>query len=286
VPEGSTSAVLVRTADDLYLVQGGVRHRIAVQDVAAVERALEIEGVTPQDAPAAWLNLFPEGTDLGPLTLEHAGEPVPSMSALPPSTVVGTVVEVSAVGAPTQRYVVDDLGDLAPLSDFATPLYALGSGATVNATAQLTSADVAAVRASDPVAPADWPTALPEVVGTDASPCARLTTGEHGRVDLVTTAADPEVRAGVLVAPGGGALVAARTAPGATAKVQLVDESGRAFPVPDASDEVLARLGYRPEHVTSVPPAWTALLPSGPALTIAAATSSPAGAAGLPTATP
>ena len=60
----------------------------------------------------------------------------------------------------------------------------------------------------------------------------------------------------------------------------LVDESGSAFPVPDASDEVLARLGYTPSHVTRVPPAWTALLPAGPALTEDAAATqvSPAGA--------
>ncbi|GIG20561.1 hypothetical protein Cch01nite_12850 [Cellulomonas chitinilytica] len=285
VPDGSTSAVLVHAADDLYLVQDGVRHRIAAQDVAAVQRALEVEGVVPQEAPAAWLNLFPEGTDLGPVTLEHAGEPVPSMSALPADTLVGTVAEVSAAGVPTQRYVVDDHGELAPLSDFATPLYALGSGAVVDRTAQFTSADVADVRASDPVAPSDWPSALPDVVGADASPCARLTTGEDAHVDLVTTPVDAEAHAGVLVAPGAGALVAARTAPGATATVRLVDESGRAFAIPDVTDELLARLGYEPEHVASVPPAWAALLPSGPALTIAAA-STPTGGAPLPTAAP
>ena len=211
---------------------------------------------------------------------------MPSTSALPPETLVGTVVEVSAVGAPTQRYVVDDMGDLAPLSDFATPLYGLGSGAEVGPPVQLSSADVAAVRPSEPVAPADWPTGMPEIVDTGFSPCARLTTGEDERVDLVATPADPEARAGVLVTPSGGALVAARTAPGATAKVQLVDESGRAFLIPDASDEVLKRLGYAPKDIAPVPPAWTALLPSGPALTIEAATSSPTGDAGLPTATP
>ena len=143
-----------------------------------------------------------------------------------------------------QRYVVDEMGDLAPLSDFATPLYALGSGGEVDQVVQLSSADVAAVRASDSIAPADWPTGMPEIVDAGVSPCARLTTGEDGRVDLVATPADPQARAGVLVTPGGGALVTARTAPGATAKVQLVDESGRAFLIPDASDEVLKRLGY------------------------------------------
>ncbi|WP_028050055.1 type VII secretion protein EccB [Cellulomonas sp. URHD0024] len=271
VPADSATAVLVRTAGDLYLVQDGVRHRVAVQDVAAVERALDVEGISPHDAPAEWLNLFPEGTDIGPITLKHAGDPVPSASALPPATLVGTVVEVSAAGAPDQHYVVDANGELAPLSTFATPLYALGSGGAVGVTAQFTSADVAKVETSTPVAPADWPTRLPELVDPQDPPCARLTTGETGRVDLVTTEADPQAQAGVVVAPGGGALVAAQTAAGATTKAQLVDESGRAFPIPDPSEELLARLGYQSVDVVPVPPAWTALLPSGPSLTIEAA---------------
>jgi hypothetical protein len=85
------------------------------------------------------------------------------------------------------------------------------------------------------------------------------------------------------VAPGAGALVRAQSAEGATATVSLVDGSGRAYPLPDASDEVLARLGYDADDVTRVPPAWASLLPTGPTLTVEAAATEVSGSISVPT---
>ncbi|MEZ0449517.1 type VII secretion protein EccB [Cellulomonas sp. ICMP 17802] len=263
----ATSGVLVSVDDDLYVVAGGLRYLIPLEHQAAVLRALGLDTATPVPAPAGWLNLFPAGTDLAPVTLPDVGKQVPSVSGLPLDTVIGTVVEVSGVGTATKRYVVDQDGNLAPLGDLALPLYELGSGQDA-AVVRTSAADVAGVRtATEPVAPADWPQAAPVAVPADRSACARLSTGDDGRVDLVTTLADPDAAPGVLVAPGGGALVRAADTDGGAGGVSLVDESGTAYPVPDASDEMLARLGYTPTHVTRVPPAWTALLPAGPALT-------------------
>jgi len=267
VTTGAAPGVLVSVDDDVYVVAGGLRYLIPLEYQSAVLRALGLDTVTPAPAPAGWLNLFPAGTDLAPVTLPDVGKQVPSTSGLPLDTVIGTVVEVTGVGTGTKRYVVDQDGDLAPLGDLALPLYELGSGQDA-AVVQASASDVADVRTStDPVAPADWPQAAPVPVPDDRAACARLTTGEQMHVDLVTTAVDPDAAAGVLVAPGGGALVRAATTDAGAGGVLLVDESGSAFPVPDASDEVLARLGYKPSHVTRVPPAWTALLPAGPALT-------------------
>ncbi|WP_456826246.1 type VII secretion protein EccB [Cellulomonas sp. P5_E12] len=280
VASGAAPGVLVSVDDDVYVVAGGLRYLIPLEVRSAVLRALGLDTATPVPAPAGWLNLFPAGTDLEPVTVPDAGKQVPSTSGLPLDTVIGTVVEVSGVGADTKRYVVDENGDLAPLGDLALPLYELGSGQDA-AVVRASAADMADVRtATESVAPADWPQVAPVPVPADRSACARLTTGAETHVDLVTTAADPDAAAGVLVAPGGGALVRAATTDAGAGGVLLVDESGSAFPVPDASDEVLARLGYTPAHVTRVPPAWTALLPAGPALTEDAAATqvSPAGA--------
>ncbi|MET0789624.1 MAG: type VII secretion protein EccB, partial [Cellulomonas sp.] len=137
--------VLVSVDDDLYVVAGGLRYLIPLEYQSAVLRALGLDTVTPVPAPAAWLNLFPAGTDLEPVTLPDVGKQVPSISGLPLDTVIGTVVEVSGVGADTKRYVVDQDGNLAPLGDLALPLYELGSGQDA-AVVQKSAADVAGVR--------------------------------------------------------------------------------------------------------------------------------------------
>jgi hypothetical protein len=110
---------------------------------------------------------------------------------------------------------------------------------------------------------------VPALPAAGSAPCLVLSTGEAERVDLVLR--DGGAEPGVRVAPGSGALVRAQSADGGTATVRLVDGSGRAYPVPDAGDEVLARLGYTAADVTPVPPAWAALLPTGPSLTVEAA---------------
>ncbi|MCC2318877.1 type VII secretion protein EccB [Cellulomonas chengniuliangii] len=272
-------ASLVTVAGDLYVVAGGYRYLVPDQHVAAVRRALELESGTPLEAPAGWLGLFAPGADLAPLEIPGAGDPAPLGVVLPGGAVVGSVVVVAGAAEGGTRYVVDAQGELAALSPLAYPLYQLGSGASTGPEITVSAAQVANVRtAARPVAPADWPLELPTAVGADETPCARLATGDGAGVDLVTTpmptppaATDPVTGLGVRVVAGGGALVRAQGAAGATSQVLLVDQSGVAFPVPDANDEILARLGYTPDAVVTVPPAWAGLFAVGPALTEAAA---------------
>lgn len=268
------SGALVEAAGTLYLVTGGARHRIPAADEAAVLRALGLDTATPMAAGADWLNLVPAGSDLAPLTVDGAGDAALPEGGLPIDTRVGTLVEVTGVGDGARRYVVDARGELAPLSELAYPLYLLGAGDLAAQPLQVTSAEIAAVRTSaTAVAPADLPATVPTLPAAGSTACVVLTTGTAAtdeRVDLVLRDAT-EVEAGVRVAPGSGALVRAQTADGAAATVRLVDGSGRAYPVPDAGDEVLARLGYAPDDVTRVPPAWADLLPTGPDLTVEAA---------------
>jgi type VII secretion protein EccB len=256
------AGALVQAAGTLYLVSDGTRHRIPAGDEAAVLRALGLDTATPLVAGADWLNLVPAGSDLAPLTVAGAGEAALPEGGLPVDTRVGTLVEVTGVGDGARRYVVDAEGELAPLSDLAYPLYLLGAGELAAQPLEVTASEIAAVRTSaTPVAPADLPATVPTLPPAGSTACVVLTTGDADRV----------VVAGVRVAPGSGALVRAQTTAGAAATVRLVDGSGRAYPVPDASDEVLARLGYAPDDVTRVPPAWADLLPAGPDLTVEAA---------------
>lgn len=271
------AGVLVEVAGKLHLVAGGVRHAVPESDEAAVLRALGLDTATPVEAGADWLTLFPLGSDLAPLTVEGAGDPALPEGGLPVDTRVGTLVEVTGTGEGDRRYVVDARGELAPLSDLAYPLYLLGAGDLAAEPLRVSASDIGEVRTSTtPVAPADLPATVPTLPAAGQAPCSVLRPGDDGGVDLVLR--DGDVEPGVRVAPGSGALVRAQTTEGGTATVSLVDGSGRAYPVPDASDEVLARLGYGPEDVTTVPPAWAALLPTGPSLTVEAAATEVSGA--------
>ncbi|GAA3805967.1 type VII secretion protein EccB [Cellulomonas soli] len=264
---GSTgTAVVVQSGDEHYLVDGGLRYRIPAPDLAAVQRALDLEQAEVVTVPAAWLMLLPAGTDLAPLVVEDAGEPVPSTSTLPGGASIGSLVAVTdATGV--RSYVVDPSGDLAPLSDLAVLLYGLGSGAGAGDPLQVTAAQVASVPTADvAVAPADWPTEVPEPLPAGQVPCVDLVDGT-----AVSSGAAATEDAAVAVRPGAGALVRAASEAGSLGEVVLIDESGTAFPLPTADADVLGRLGYTADQVVDVPPAWVALLPTGPALTVEAA---------------
>ncbi|HEY0218079.1 MAG TPA: type VII secretion protein EccB [Cellulomonas sp.] len=270
------AAALVRVAEVTYLVADGTRHRVPTADETGVLRALGLDTVRPVEVGADWLTLLPAGSDLAPLTVPEGGSPALPSSGLPLDTLVGTVVEVTGAGDAVRRYVVDARGELAPLSDLAYPLYLLGAGDLAATPLRVTTAEIGDVRTSaTAVAPEDWPELVPTPTPSDV--CVRLTGADT--VEVVTAAPGTSLAPGVHVASGAGALVRAQSVEGAAATVSLVDVSGRAYPLPDASDEVLARLGYTADDVARVPPAWAALLPTGPTLTVEAAATEVASAA-------
>ncbi|GEA85941.1 type VII secretion protein EccB [Cellulomonas gelida] len=263
-------AVVAESGGETFVVTGGLRHRVSEADLSSVLRAVGLETAPRVEVPGAWLNLFPEGTDLAPLTIDGAGRPAPSRAGLGDLD-VGTVVRVAGAGSADRWYVVDRRGDLAVLSEFATELYQLGQPDAQEVTrtpAQVKDAGTATTS----VAPADWPSEPVAAVAGERVPCAVLTTGPEAGVELVST--DEPPAPGVHVVPGGGALVLARAQEGGAGVHALIDEMGRRFGLPtvDAGeDDVLARLGYTPEQVTVVPPAWAELFETGPDLTVEAA---------------
>ncbi|NCT89730.1 type VII secretion protein EccB [Cellulomonas sp. APG4] len=267
-------AALVDVAGDLFLVVGGRHHRLPRAGSDAVLRALGLEAVPAWPVSARWLNLFAPGTELGPLELGAAGDPLPAGSGAPPGATVGTVVAVT--DGTGERYVIDAAGELAPLTTVSERLYRLGSGAEV---LDVTAAQIAGMATSEEaVTPGDWPVTLPAPLPQEDAACALLRTGADGGVRLVGTpdVEVPQQGTDVSVQPATGALIRVAGSDGVPGYVQVVDQAGTAFAVPGADDEVLARLGYTADDVTRVPPAWAALLPVGPELSEAAALGSDA----------
>ncbi len=262
--------LLVETAGDLHLVTDGRRHLVPRQERDAVLRAIGQESVVPWAVSARWLNLFPEGSPLTPPRVDGAGDEIPRSVGAPPGTVVGSVLVATDID---RRYVVEADGELAVLSEFAAPLYRAGATSTIGEPVEVTSAQIAGLRTADePVAPADWPEQRP--TGLDEAPaaCALLVTTPDGGAEVHVVATEevhvPEQGTEVRVAPAAGAVVQAAGGAGEIAPVHVIDQTGTAFAVPGADDELLARLGYAPEHVVRVPPAWMALFPTGPDLTV------------------
>lgn len=259
--------LLVEAAGEQYLVMGGLRHLIPQADRDAVLRAVGQGTTRPWSVTGRWLNLFRPGSDLAPVEVKGAQSEVPGGVVAPQGAVIGSVLSVTATG---ERYVVDASGELAALSDFAEPLYRLGSGAQIGPDLEVTNAQLRGMgNSSEVAAPDDWPKSEPSAAPDGGAACAVLTTGADSPVGLafstrVKVPADGDERR---VDPSGGALVRA----GAHGPVQLIDQSGTAFPVPDASAEILGRLGFGSKYVTEVPEAWLRLFPAGPALTVDAA---------------
>jgi type VII secretion protein EccB len=267
-------AAVVRTDGALYVVSGERSFAVSDVDAAAVLRAAGITALDPVDVPTDWLNLYAPATELAPLEVANLGEPVGGSSLR-----VGDVVHVT--GTPDDaRLLVQADGTLAALTPLAWQLYQLGSGnALAGQVIDVAAPDISALgTAARPAGGQDWPTDGFEAVDADERVCASLLPGDGQAVTALSTQdAEAETEAGVQVAPSHGALVrAGGRGDQSTGIVTLIDATGTAYPLPGATEETVARLGYAADDVGSVSDGWTALLPTGPTLSEAAAGRSPA----------
>ncbi|MEO6790655.1 MAG: type VII secretion protein EccB, partial [Ornithinibacter sp.] len=162
------AAVVVRSAGTTFVVSDGRRHRVDDRDISAVTIALRLDGRPALAAPAAWLNLFPEGSALGPLSIDDLGSALPG---LPAGASVGSVLALKG-DQDGRRYLVLPDGTLESLSPVALEMYRLGSGSSVREVpvqaAQIRQLEVRPQSFS----PKDWPLDLPTAV--TESPCATL----------------------------------------------------------------------------------------------------------------
>ncbi|MDO5067995.1 MAG: type VII secretion protein EccB [Propionibacteriaceae bacterium] len=266
-------SAVVRSQEQLHLVTDGVRHPISEEHRRTVLLALGLETTAPVTVPASWLALFRPGSELAPLTISDAGQPVTDMPPALEQAVVGSVVEVGDGG---RRYVITGAGRAAPLTEVASRLYP--SSAPIPASVQ----DMAGLEVeSAGAAPADWPGQLGELVPADAMPCARLSRDAAG--EPVTLLESMERNALAAALPGGqeqglhstgaassvlggsGALLRASDG-GELGQVMLVSDLGLVHGLGSASEESLARLGYGQAQIVELPAAWPQLIPPGTTL--------------------
>ncbi len=274
---------LVTHQGQRYIVADGYRYKVDRNAESAVLRALGLATTNPVEVTGTWINLFTPGSDLEPLFIPDFGGDLPGLAGSTMTGLrVGSVVRTEGQ-SDNQRYVLDAKGDLAPLSPLAYELYLLGTGAELGEQVDVSPAQLRQLGNADkPAAPEDWPDkTAPALDVTRSGACAVLetTSGESSRIRLSIPTDTGKLRnqpEGVTVSPAGGAIVRA-TNEGDTNKGNtfVVDSSGTAFPVPDADNEILARLGYKPSDRVEVPQSWMMLFAQGPNLTQEAAGSTP-----------
>ena len=274
-PSASATAAaggMVATLEgDLFVVTGGERYAVDAASADSVLRAVGLDTAEQTPVDGRWLNLFTAGETLEPITVLGAGQDVAGTGF-----VVGEVVH--PVGSDeSERYLLTADGELAPLSPLAYQLYLLGTGAELGPATDVSPADLATLStAPDAAGDADWPDAA--ITELDGDPCAVLEHDADGtpRTTLALATSVEAPAPGVSVAVGGGALVrAAGQGEQTSGMIFLIDESGTAFAIPDATEDTIARLGYALDDVSRVPDRWLQFLPTGPALTAEAAASSP-----------
>ncbi|KGN35021.1 hypothetical protein N802_01350 [Knoellia sinensis KCTC 19936] len=267
-------ASLVRTAGQTFVIAGGRRFPVSAANLSSIALALQLEGQTPRPAPALWTNLFALGPELVPLRVADFGKPAPG---LPPGASVGSVLAVATTGQAPRRYLVNPVGDLEPLPDFAYALYRLGSGSSTGSEAELavTPAQVAQLRIQPQrIAPTAWPTLVPTPLADP--PCATLTAARGAQPEVtLSTSSSLRAQSGSTHASvdlGTGSLVRAVGAGSLTAgPVLAIDQTGTSYAIDGSTPDLLQRLGYQPTDVAPVPQAWAELFRTGPELSVRAA---------------
>jgi type VII secretion protein EccB len=283
------------TSGEVFALQEDRLHKVASDQVA---RAL---GYTEPPIPvgSAWLNTVPRGADLDFIDVPDAGAAGPDLSDQP--TVVGEVMVVQRQADTLGEYLLVLPDGLAPISQTEAELILDNldnparpdDGAATPLSAGVAASAPQSARALDTALPAELPQPI-TVQGDQVAVCATaLGSASVGSVTISVTDATPlgerdsripadtSANTGQLadvlsVAPGRGSLVREVVAGGAGAPTTyLVTDEGRRYPI---SLEEAASFGYDAKDLTEIPKSFSALLPTGPALSArAAAADAPSG---------
>ncbi|MCT9084300.1 type VII secretion protein EccB [Streptomyces fulvoviolaceus] len=316
LPDGS--ALLVADPDGVrYLVWRGLRLRIDTGRSAL--EGLGYGSSEPREVSAAFVDALPAGPDLSPADVPGRGGAGPTIGGL--DTRIGQVFRTTVPGSERSQYYLLQRGGLVPLTntgaalqlgdpDTAEKAYDGGPASARELEAGALKGHLAATDTSTDTGTgssagsvAGLPESPPSLAGVkeDQGVCAAVTpgsasgTGVRVGVALVAESAlAPVAQAtatgtarsclpvdGVVVEPGGGALVRAASAVGGDAggSRYLVTDTGVKYRVPTADDE--KALGYTDAQEATVPSLLLSMLPSGPDLAASAA-SAPAGARTVP----
>lgn len=271
-----------------YLVAGGYQF----QTTPAALIALGYQEMTALPVTPKWLGTLPAGRDLDLVAVPGAGKAGPAVGGA--ATTVGQVLTTSAaLGGPARYYLVLSDG-LEPITQTEAALV-LGDPANAAAypgtppkavpssLAEVASAPQHPAGADALGYPAQVP--VPADVGVDATVICAAGDGDHAasvatggtlplppgaRIMRTGASSGDVVASQVYVPPGSGALVAAQVAPGAPATTTyLITDEGIKFRVVNGAAR--SSLGYGSVRPTPVSTTLLDLLPTGPALSSAAA---------------
>ncbi|UIX31999.1 type VII secretion protein EccB [Streptomyces sp. GQFP] len=308
LPDGS--ALLVADPDGVrHLVWRGMRLRIDTGRSAL--EGLGYGSAEPREVSAAFLDALPAGPDLSPADVPGRGEAGPAIGGL--DTRIGQVFRTSVPGSARSQYYLLRRDGLVPLTntgaalqlgdpDTAEKAYDGGPASARQLEAGALKGHLAATDTSTGSS-AGLPESPPTLAGVKEGQgvCAAVTPGSAAgsgvRVGVALVAGSalaPVARSaatttarsclpvdGVVVEPGGGALVVAGSAAGGDVggSRYLVTDTGVKYRVPTADDE--KALGYTDAQEVTVPSLLLSMLPTGPDLDASAA-SAAAGARTVP----
>lgn len=298
-----SAAAVVSTPQHHYLVTGSGRHQLP-DDAPIRDNFLRTYGLSQapeQEVPIQWINLFEKGSEIGPVHVPDEGQRIQVGNR---SYLVGSIIRQNDNGG--NYYVVQKDGSLSSLDKFSYDLYALAKGPELTDPLKVGAEELGTFTNSrDRIIPQDWPTRRLETQNDQMTPCAVLdlqalgqnrkeTQGQahlasRKRVDNGTRDDKVTPQSRVKVSGGSGTLV--RTMLGKQAdrgNLYIIDTTGTAYPLPDATDDTIRRLGYTRADIRPIPRAWIDIFNIGVDLTQQAAGSEPvvATVSGKPTSSP
>lgn len=268
--------VVVDRAGQNWLVHDGVRARLDVTRPAVVE-ALGLGGLLPRPASSGFLAALPEAPPVTPPAVPGRGAPVPVDLA---GERAGGVVRVVGPGRPdTYLLVLPDGVEVVP--ELLARLIRLDDPARSGVPIPTVSpAQVASPPLSRAIDPGAFPDPAPVPLPPDRAPtaCADLVAGAGAAAVTVSTTPLPPAttlrqadgsgdRVDRVLLPGTG--VAVRTVGAGAGALVVVSATGTVHGVPDAATADALGLG---RTFSPAPQAVVGLLPSGPTLSMEAAT--------------
>ncbi|WBL19682.1 type VII secretion protein EccB [Citricoccus sp. NR2] len=275
LPSSEGEGALVSYQDQLYLIAEGTRHAIPDDQEGTVRIAFNWESTEPIPVSAAWLDLFDQGSELAPLTVDHVGDELHGLPEAMAGATVGTVLEVPDADG-SRHYVLTSEDTVQPLNPVQLQMYLTGGAVEASSTVRVSVADIARFDVGETgPGPEDWPTAVPTLPEASETACAVLSTSGDGDEGSTTphtevVAAPAPAEAGIEVPGGTGALVRA-TSGGEVGSLHLITDTGQAFGLEGDPGETISALGYTEEDLNTVPAAWVRLFDTGPSLSLEAA---------------